>query len=176
MILVLPLSSRFQMKICTAGLVSYRNTYLVRLCSWLLPCNTWAHKETMWIKIPFFHIKENAALSAACNCTEGWRTSKDSSWKKKTVKMAVSNVRKLLEYRESFGKGVRQRSARSDTTKENAGSLPQYLYIKVVCKPVSIDFGNTVTRINAEPEVTVEQEINVEPDVIVTLTLQAEAG
>ena len=33
---------------------------------------------------------------------------------------------------------------------------------------MSIDFANTVTRISAEPEVTVGQEINVEPDVIVT--------
>ena len=33
---------------------------------------------------------------------------------------------------------------------------------------MSIDFANTVTRINAEPEVTDEQEINVEPDLIVT--------
>ena len=79
---------------------------------------------------------------------------------KRTVKMAVSNVRKLREYRKNFGNGVWQRSVRSDTTKENADSLPQYLYIKVACKPVSIDFANTVTRINAEPEVTVEQEIN----------------
>ena len=39
---------------------------------------------------------------------------------------------------------------------------------KVACKPMSIDFANTLTRINAEPEVTVAQEINVEPDVIVT--------
>ena len=33
---------------------------------------------------------------------------------------------------------------------------------------MSIDFANNVTRINAEPEVTVEQETNDEPDVIVT--------
>ena len=57
-------------------------------------------------------------------------------WKKEQV----HHVRKFLEYRENFGKGVRQRSVRSDTTKENAGSLPQYLYTKVACKPVSIDF------------------------------------
>ena len=68
------------------------------------------------------------------NCTEVWRTSKDSSWKKKrkkkkkkkTVKIAVSNVQKLQEYMENFGKGVQQRSVRSDS-KENAASLPQYL-------------------------------------------------
>ena len=58
-------------------------------------------------------------------------------------------------------KGVRHRSVRSDTTKENVGSLPQYT--KVAFKLVSIDFANTVTRINAEPEVTVEQENNDEP-------------
>ena len=29
-------------------------------------------------------------------------------------------------------------------------------------------FANTVTRINAGPDVTNEQEINVEPDVIIT--------
>ena len=51
---------------------------------------------------------------------------------KKTVKMAVSNVRKLLEYRENFGKDVRQRSVRSGT-KETAGSLPQDPYTKVAC-------------------------------------------
>ena len=52
----------------------------------------------------------------------------------KRVKMAVSNVRKLLKYVENFGKGVRQRSIRSDTTNENADSLLQYLYTKVACK------------------------------------------
>ena len=63
------------------NLHSYRNTYFVRLCSRRLSCNTWAHKETIWIKSPLFHTKENAALPAAYNCTEVWRTSKVSSWK-----------------------------------------------------------------------------------------------
>ena len=53
---------------------------------------------------------------------------------------------------------MRQRSVRSDTAKEKAGSLLHYLYTKVACKPVSTDFANTVIRINDEPEVTVEQE------------------
>ena len=48
------------------------------------------------------------------------------SKKKKKVKMAVSSVQKFLENMENFGNGMRQKS---DTTKENAGSLLQYLNI-----------------------------------------------
>ena len=44
------------------------------------------------------------------------------------VKLSRDDVKLLLEYRERFGKGVRQRSVRADTTKYNAGTLPLHLY------------------------------------------------
>ncbi|CAC5420038.1 unnamed protein product [Mytilus coruscus] len=58
------------------------------------------------------------------------------------------DVRLLLEFREKFGKGVRQRSVRSDNTKFNAGTLPLVLYKNnepPPCSPINLnhhDSGN----------------------------------
>ena len=38
------------------------------------------------------------------------------------------DIKTMYEYREKFGKGLRQRSIRSDTTKYNAGTLPLNMY------------------------------------------------
>ena len=47
----------------------------------------------------------------------------------KICKMSDNQMKALLTFRERFGKGVRQRSVRSDTTKHNAGTLPINLYM-----------------------------------------------
>jgi hypothetical protein len=46
----------------------------------------------------------------------------------KPVKLCRENVKLLLQFREKYGKGVRQRSVRSDTTKYRPGTLPLNLY------------------------------------------------
>ena len=50
---------------------------------------------------------------------------------KKHKPLNNNEVMSLLQYRETFGRAVRQRSVRSDSTKSSAGTLPIYMYTKV---------------------------------------------
>ena len=50
----------------------------------------------------------------------------------KPVNLSVEDTASLLEYRSRFGRCVRQRTVRGDTTKERPGNLPQYMYKRTI--------------------------------------------
>ena len=50
--------------------------------------------------------------------------------KESPVTMSKQNLAKLLAYRSNFGRDMRQRAVRADTTKDTPGTLPMYMYIQ----------------------------------------------
>ena len=77
-------------------------------------------------------------------------------------KLNENEVKALLRYREMYGKGVRQRSVRADTTKYNAGTLPLNLYTiddETTNQPIS--FQNTKGILTKETE-TFEENRSVQ--------------
>ena len=77
------------------------------------------------------------------------------------VKLSRDDVKLLLEYRERFGKGVRQRSVRADTTKYNAGTLPLHLYDNRPLPNCSnIEF--TQQQLEQNPQDQSEQSVSTE--------------
>ncbi|CAC5409196.1 unnamed protein product [Mytilus coruscus] len=71
----------------------------------------------------------------------------------KPSSVSKENVKLLFEFRERYGKGVRQRSVSADTTKFNAGTLPLNMYQNnIPPKYASINLSVTDIRINETAE------------------------
>ena len=88
--------------------------------------------------------------------------------KMKKVKMSKENRTKMREWAREYGKPVKQRSARQETAKKKAGTLPMFMYRRPTQVQEDIelieDEGDADEEVNEEDEVEVEQEMEYDPD------------
>lgn len=61
-----------------------------------------------------------------------------------SVKMSKEDEKLMRDWRDSFGKPVRQRTVRNQTTKDNVGTLPLFAYTADPPTPKPIDFGEVL--------------------------------
>ena len=51
--------------------------------------------------------------------------------KVKPAKSSIESLVLLLQYRNNFGKSLRQRNISADNTKDSAGTMPAYVYANI---------------------------------------------
>ena len=77
-----------------------------------------------------------------------------------SVEMAKDDQRLMRDWRDSFGKLVRQLTVRNQSTKDNVGTLPLFAYTTPDRPPRPLDFSTTGDLTVRETVVTnIEQEV-----------------
>ena len=61
------------------------------------------------------------------------------------VKFPKDDIRKLLTWRQDFGKGIRQQAIRSAYTKDRSGTLPLYIYSVAPTSHEDVDLQNVAS-------------------------------
>ena len=61
-----------------------------------------------------------------------------------SVKMSKEDQKLMRDWRDSYGKPIRQRTVRNQTTKDNVGTLPLFAYTAAPPTPKPVDFGEVL--------------------------------
>ena len=58
--------------------------------------------------------------------------------------MSKEDQKLMRDWRDSYGKPIRQRTVRNQTTKDNVGTLPLFAYTAAPPTPKPVDFGEVL--------------------------------